>query len=127
MNRLAASQKSSRTMHNGLNMLAIAMPQGGDQFGVLLTSFGMEPLLELVQDQQHLVPGGRSDPCANAASESTSPSLGTVRDRPSETFEQPCSLSPPGSPRRKPARTCLPSRGSKPAFTSDDLPQPEGP
>ena len=40
--------------HDCLNMLAIAMPKSGDQFRVLLTSLGMEPLLELVQDQQHL-------------------------------------------------------------------------
>ena len=38
-------------------MLAVALPQGGDQFRVLLTPLGMEPLLELVQDQQHLLPG----------------------------------------------------------------------
>ena len=37
--------------HNRLRMLAVALPQGGDQFGVLLASFRMEPLLELVQDQ----------------------------------------------------------------------------
>ena len=35
-------------------MLAIAVPKSGDQFGVLLASLGMEPLLELIQDQQHL-------------------------------------------------------------------------
>ena len=40
--------------HNRLNMLAIAVPKSGDQFGVLLASLRMEPLLELVQDQQHL-------------------------------------------------------------------------
>ena len=38
-------------------MLAIALTKGGDQFGVLLTPPGMEPLLELVQDQQHLALG----------------------------------------------------------------------
>ena len=40
--------------HDRLNMLAIAMTKSGDQFRVLLTSLGVEPLLELVQDQQHL-------------------------------------------------------------------------
>ena len=40
--------------HDGLEMFAIALTKGGDQLGVLLTSLGMEPLLELVQDQQHL-------------------------------------------------------------------------
>ena len=38
-------------------MLAVALPQGVDQFRVLLASAGMQPLLELVQDQQHLLTG----------------------------------------------------------------------
>ena len=40
--------------HDRLDMLAIAMPKSGDQFRVLLAPLGMQPLLELVQDQQHL-------------------------------------------------------------------------
>src|SRR5262249_12387296 len=40
--------------HDRLDMLAIAVPQGGDKFRVLVTSAGVQPLLELVQDQQHL-------------------------------------------------------------------------
>jgi hypothetical protein len=31
-------------------MLAIAVSQGGDKFRVLVTSAGVQPLLELVQD-----------------------------------------------------------------------------
>jgi hypothetical protein len=34
--------------HDRLNMLAIALPKRSDQFAVLLPSFRMEPLLELV-------------------------------------------------------------------------------
>ena len=41
--------------HDRLEMLAIAVPKSGDQFRVLLTPLGMEPLLELIQDQQHLL------------------------------------------------------------------------
>ena len=40
--------------HDRLNMLAIAMTKSGNQFAVLLASLRMEPLLELVQDKQHL-------------------------------------------------------------------------
>ena len=40
--------------HNRLNMLAIAVTKSGDQFCVLLAPFGMKPLLELIEDQQHL-------------------------------------------------------------------------
>ena len=43
--------------HDCLDMLAIAMPKRGDQFRILLTSPGKEPLLELIQDQQHLALG----------------------------------------------------------------------
>ncbi len=41
--------------HDGLEMLAVAVPQGGDQLRVLLAPAGVEPLLELIQDQQHLM------------------------------------------------------------------------
>ena len=35
-------------------MLAVALPQGRDQLGSPLAPMGEEPLLELVEDQQHL-------------------------------------------------------------------------
>ena len=38
-----------------LDVLAVALPQGGDQLGVLLALPGEQPLLELVEDQQHLL------------------------------------------------------------------------
>jgi len=37
-----------------LNMLSIAVPKSSNQFRVLLPSAGVQPLLELVQNQQHL-------------------------------------------------------------------------
>jgi hypothetical protein len=40
--------------HNGLDMLAIALAKRGDQFGVLIAALRMEPLLELIEDKQHL-------------------------------------------------------------------------
>ena len=43
--------------HDGLDMLAIAVTKGGDQFRVLLTPPRKQPLLELIQDQQHLALG----------------------------------------------------------------------
>jgi len=39
--------------HNGLDMLAIAVPKSGDQLRVLAAALRMEPLLELVEDEQH--------------------------------------------------------------------------
>ena len=41
--------------HDRLDVLAVALPQGGDQLGVLLALPGEEPLLELVEDQEHLL------------------------------------------------------------------------
>ena len=41
--------------HDRLEVLAVALPQGGDQLGVLLALPGEEPLLELVQHQEHLL------------------------------------------------------------------------
>ena len=38
-----------------LDVLAVALPQGGDQLRVLLALPGEEPLLELVEDQQDLL------------------------------------------------------------------------
>ena len=46
--------------HHGLDMLAIAVPERGDELGVRLAPPGMEPLLELVEDQEHL-PLGRQE------------------------------------------------------------------
>ena len=90
MNRLAASQKSSRTITTAWSMLAIALPKGGDQFRVLLAPLGMEPLLELVQDQQHLALGRQdATPAASSPANRPAPILGAVRDRPCAALEQP--------------------------------------
>ena len=43
--------------HDRLDVLAVALPQRGDQLRVLLAPPGEEPLLELVEDQQHLLAG----------------------------------------------------------------------
>ena len=39
--------------HDRLEMFAVALTKRGDQLGVLLAPLGKEPLLKLVQDQQH--------------------------------------------------------------------------
>ena len=41
-------------------MHAIAMAKGGDQFRIFLSPLGKQPLLELIDDQEHL-PLGRQD------------------------------------------------------------------
>ena len=42
--------------HQGLHAATVALAQCLHQFGVLFLPFGVEPLLELVQDEQHLLP-----------------------------------------------------------------------
>ena len=113
--------------HDRLDMLAVAMPKGGDQLGILLTSLRVEPLLELVQDEQDFPPGSNTRRVRIAASESTSPSPGADQDTPCASLSAAGSPSLPGSPRYRRAATCLASRGSKPALTSEDFPQPTGP
>ena len=40
---------------DALDPAPVALPQGLHQFGVLVVSFGMQPLLELVQNDHHLL------------------------------------------------------------------------
>ena len=55
-----------------LDVLAVALPQGGDQLRVLLAPPGEQPLLELVEDQQDLLRRARATrPRRSAASAST--------------------------------------------------------
>ena len=41
-----------------LNVLAVALPQRGDQLGRSARPMGKEPLLELIQDQEDFCPAG---------------------------------------------------------------------
>ena len=76
--------------HDRLNMLAIAVPKSGDQFRVLLTSLGMEPLLELVQDQQHLPLGWQDATPSQVCQRIDQPqSSGQFRTRLAQALEQP--------------------------------------
>ena len=45
-----------------LDAPAVAMPQRGDELGLLIAPAGEEPLLELVEDQQHLLTGTEPPP-----------------------------------------------------------------
>ncbi|MCY2966769.1 MAG: hypothetical protein NT069_24595 [Planctomycetota bacterium] len=46
---------------NGLHVLAVASSQGLRQLGIHLTSMGMQPLFELIQDDQDLLASGKPD------------------------------------------------------------------
>ena len=113
--------------HNRLNMLAIAVPKSGDQFRVLLASLGMEPLLELVQDQQHLPLRWQDATPSQVCQRIDQPqSSGQFRTRLAQALEQP-GFGLLGGRLDVDRKDVLASRGSSPALTSDDLPQPEGP
>ena len=76
--------------HDRLNMLAIAVPKSGDQFRVLLASLGMEPLLELVQDQQHLALGRQDATPSQVRQRIDQPqSSGQFRTDLAQALEQP--------------------------------------
>ena len=115
--------------HQGLHAAAVALAQGLHQFGVLFLPFGVEPLLELVQDEQHLLPSWQPLSTAESCQGplQASPSAGTAGQRFPQARQQPgLGFDLPWPPRR-PAGRARASRGSKPAFTSEDLPQPDGP
>ena len=57
MNRLTASQKSSRTMTMAWTRSPSHCRSAADELRVLLAAPGVEPLLELVQDQEQLLAG----------------------------------------------------------------------
>ena len=50
-------------------MLAVTLPQAGDKFRILSPPVGVEPLLELVEDQEQLLTGaqGSSQPYGRQA------------------------------------------------------------
>ena len=89
MNRVAAIQKSSRTITTAWNMLAIALTKSGDQFRVLLTppgrgaiaQTGPGPAAPFAQD-------GKMRPLRKFASESTSPN---PRDSSGHALRKPLS------------------------------------
>ena len=52
--------------HQALHPLAIALSEGLHQFGVCFRSFGMKPLLELIEDDQDFLPTRKA--CSSAQS-----------------------------------------------------------
>ena len=94
--------------HDRLDMLAIALTKSGDQFRVLLTPLGMEPLLELVQDQQHLALGWQDATLSQVRQRIDQPQFSRqFRTNLAQALRAAELRSPPGSPRCKPAgRAC---------------------
>ena len=114
--------------HDRLDVLAVALAQGGDQLRVRLVPPGEQPLLELVEDQQDLLarPQNPPPPQRGQRVDQVQPG-GKIGTDLAQCPRAAGPRSPPASPRCTPAARRLPSRGSNPALTSDDLPQPDGP
>ena len=64
MNRLTASQKSSRTMTRHCTRPPSHCRRACTSSGVLFFLPGVQPLLELVEDDQHLLAAGNALPAA---------------------------------------------------------------
>ena len=108
-------------------MLAIAMPKSGDQFGVLLTSLGMEPLLELVQDQQHLPLRWQDATPSQVRQRIDQPqSSGQFRTRLTQALEQP-GFGLLGGCLDVDRKDVLAQPGQQSRLDQRDFPQPEGP
>ena len=76
--------------HDGLEMLAVALPQRGDQLGVGLVPPGEQPLLELVEHEQHLLAGPEATPPAQGGQGVDQPEFRSqVGARPTQGFQQP--------------------------------------
>ena len=73
MNRLAASQKSSRTITTAWTCPPSHWRRLATSSAFSSLVVGVQPLLELVQNDQHLLARREIRPCRNAASESIKP------------------------------------------------------
>ena len=128
MNRVAAIQKSSRTM-------TIAWTCSPSHCRRAATSSVSSSLRRAKshcsnwsRTSSTFSPGRRTRPRRSAASASTRSSAGgQVGAGLAQAPAAAGPRSPRASPRRRPAARPCASRGSKPALTSDDLPQPDGP
>ena len=129
MNRVDRHPEVVAHHDDALHPAAVALPQGLHQFGVLFVLLGVQPLLELVEDEQHLL--ARLEEALAPAQRRQRLDQTQVGRQAGQRFAQAvqqAGLRLLGGrldvDRRSRASA---SRGSSPAFTSDDLPQPDGP
>ena len=111
-----------------LEVLAVAMPQGGDELGFSVGVPGEEPLLELVDGRAGLLAGtGAPGLCAPAARESTRPES---RERAGQAFfrsvEEPLSFGVVWGRFDVDGSTCSANRGKRTAFSREDYRGPTG-
>ena len=82
MNRLTASQKSSRTITTAWMCSPSHCRKRRDQFGVCSAMSGGEPLLELVEHEQDLLAGPQDSPAGGPRASRPAPARGPDRDTP---------------------------------------------
>ena len=127
MNRLAASQKSSRTITSAWTCSPSHCRRAATSSVFSSPRFAMEPLLELVQDQQHLLPGRKTRPRRSFASESTRPDRsGQVGHALRRPLSNRASVSS-GGRLDVDRRTCLRQPGQQARLDQRRLAAPRGP
>ena len=113
---------------DALHAAAVALPQGLHQFGVLFVLLRMEPLLELVEHDQHLLAHGDAlSPAQRRQRFLQRQVRRQARTAFPQAAQQPGFRFLGGGLDVDGDHVCRTSRGSRPALTSDDLPQPDGP
>jgi len=118
-----------------LEVLTVALSQRGDQFRVLLTPLRMEPLLELVQDNQHLLPGAQHSSLPHECQGIDQPRLRRqIGTRRAQCFQQPrfrllrarLDIDSQDVPRQQGQYACLDQRGLPTTRGPKDEPHSEG-
>ena len=100
--------------HDCLNVLAVALPQSGDQLCVLLVPPGEEPLLELVEDQQDLLSRPQDVPPPQGRQRIDEVPLGRQVGTALRKPRAGGPRSPPASPRCRPAARACPAGAATP-------------
>ena len=135
--RTSSSRMKRRDRHpevvphqdDALHAAAVALPQGlRPARRSRSLALGVQPLLELVEDDQHLLPAGRPRPRRSGAAPRPGPGpAGSAGQRLPQPVQQPRLGLVGGRLDVDGDHVGSASRGSRPALTSDDLPQPDGP
>ena len=129
MNRVDRHPEVVPDQDAGLDPAAVALPQGLHQLGVSVAALACSHCSNWSSTISTFWPGAQPRPRRSSGQRAS------TRPRPSgrsgtplpQAFQQPGLGLVRRSPRRTTAIDASASRGQQPAFTSDDLPQPDGP
>ena len=113
---------------HGLQLSAVALSQGVDKLGLLLGSTSVQPLLELIHHDHDLATVAVTTPAPQQRERlNQSQIVRQLRQPLAQPSQDSCFGIIRQLLRYRSATTDFAKWGSRPAFTSDDLPQPDGP